>query len=164
MENNIGDKAVNGIGGHICNKFLIPLIHKALAACKRSRPKKGAANTFLANPWYDEECKAAKRTLKENGLNKENKKKYEKLVQTKKENYVNTRRKELISLGKHNPKGFWRELQQKRKQIQNNIRGVQWLDYAKFLYERTQGKNSPPIVNTSMELFTIEDIKQGIKN
>jgi len=48
-------------------------------------------------------------------LGKENKKKYEKSIHSKKEEYVNARRKELISLGKHNSKGFWREIQQRRK-------------------------------------------------
>jgi hypothetical protein len=37
---------------------------------------------------------------------KENKKKYEKSIHSKKQEYVNARRKELISPGKHNPKGF----------------------------------------------------------
>jgi hypothetical protein len=59
---------------------LIPIIIKALRACKRSRPKKRDTSTFMTNPWYDEECKSTKRSLKEKNLDKENKKKYEKLV------------------------------------------------------------------------------------
>ena len=35
--------------------------------------------------------------------------------------HVNARRNELISLVKHNPKGFWRDLQQRRKHIEKNI-------------------------------------------
>ena len=70
----------------------------------------------------------------------------------------------LISLGKHNPKGFWRELQQRKEQTENSITDVQWLEYVRLLYERFQKKDTPPIVETSMELFTVDDIKQGIKN
>jgi hypothetical protein len=105
----------------------------------------------------------AKRSLKERNLGKENKKKYEKLVHSKKEEYVNARREELISLGKHNPKGFWRELQQRRKKTKNNITNVQWLEYARLLYEQVHKKDTPPIVKTSVELFIVDDIKQGIK-
>ena len=61
------------------------------------------------------------------------------MIKIKKEMYV-TSRKELISLGKLNPKIFWRELQQKKKQTDNNISATQWLNYAKFLYERTREK------------------------
>jgi hypothetical protein len=68
-------------------------------------------------------------------LGKENKKKYEKLEHSKKEEYVNARREELISLGKQNPEGFWRELQQRRKQTENNITDAQWLEYVRLLYE-----------------------------
>jgi hypothetical protein len=54
--------------------------HKALSACKKSHPKKMATSIFSTNPWYDEECKVAKRSLKERNWGKENKKKYERLV------------------------------------------------------------------------------------
>ena len=70
----------NEMSGHVHSSFPIPIIHKALSACKRSPPKKRATSIFLTNPWYDEECKAAKRSLKERNLGKENKKKYEKLI------------------------------------------------------------------------------------
>jgi hypothetical protein len=64
---------------------------------------------------------------------------------------------------KTQPKGFWREPQQRRKQTKNNITDVQWLEYARLLYERVHEKDTPPIVKTSVELITMGDIKQGIK-
>lgn len=93
----------------VCNSMMIPLIHKDLEVCKISQPKKEASNTFPTNPWYNEECKAAKRLLKKE-TNSETLKKYKNLIKTKKESYVAARRNKLISLGKYNPKGFWREL------------------------------------------------------
>lgn len=67
-------------------------------------------------------------------------------------------------MGKHNPKGFWKELQQKRKQIENNIIEVQWVEYAKLLYEQTNEKCKPPTIDTLVELFLVTYIKQGIRN
>jgi hypothetical protein len=77
---NRADMTTNEKGGHVHRSLLIPTIHKALSPCKRSHPMKRATSTFPTNPWYDEECKATKRSLKERILGKENKKKYEKLV------------------------------------------------------------------------------------
>lgn len=93
---------------------LVPIILKALEKCQRTKAKKEANNTFPTNMWFDEECKLAKRKLRKS-MNKENKKKYEELLRAKKEAYVRMRRLELITLGKQNPKKFWKELQQKRK-------------------------------------------------
>jgi hypothetical protein len=71
----------NETGGNIVHSILlIPTIHKALSSCKRYHPKKRDSSTFPKNPWYDEECKVAKRSIKERNLGKQNKKKYEKLV------------------------------------------------------------------------------------
>lgn len=64
---------------HFVNKvMLVPLIHKALDECKRSNPRRDAKNTFVVNLWFDEECKMAKRKLRQGGTTKENKKAYEK--------------------------------------------------------------------------------------
>ena len=65
---------------HVHSNLLIPIIHKALSACKRSRPRKRATSTFPANPWFDEDWKEAKRYLREGKFNKENKRRYEKLI------------------------------------------------------------------------------------
>ena len=66
---------------HVHSSLLIPIIHKVLSACKQSRPRKRDTSTFPTNPLYDKECKETKRSLKEGKFNKENKRKYEKLVQ-----------------------------------------------------------------------------------
>ena len=74
------------VDGDVNSSLLIPTIHKTLSACKRSHPKKRDKSTFPTNPWYNEECKATMGYLKERKTNKENKNKYEKLVQLKKRN------------------------------------------------------------------------------
>ena len=89
---------------------LVLTIIKALEECKRSRATREAKNTFPANPWFDEECKRAKRNWKKN-MNRESRKEYDQLIKKKKEEYVNRRRIELINLGKSSPRKFWKELQ-----------------------------------------------------
>lgn len=37
------------------------------------------------------------------------------------------------------------------------------MEYANLLYERKQEKSSPPITNTTTKLFSVEDVKRGIK-
>lgn len=74
------------------------------------------------------------------------------------------RRKKLITLVKYNPKGFWREIQQKTKKTDNNISVAHWVDYVKLLYERYQEKSNPPIINSTTKLFLVEKVKRGIKN
>lgn len=105
--NNLSEgNKVNEEYVYVNSSMLISIIHKALNACKRSGSRKRATNTFPANPWYDEECKAAKRSIKEKDVSNELKKQYTKLIQAKMEEYVKARRKELISLEKRDPKNF----------------------------------------------------------
>lgn len=146
----------------VSKEALVPIILKALQKCKRTMPKKEAKNTSPTNPWFDEECKLAKRKLRKS-MNKENKNEYMELLRGKKEAYVRMRRLELITLGKQNPKKLWKELQQKRKQIINIITRIQWLEYTRTLYECEKDKYKPPIITATNELFTMEDTFQGIK-
>ena len=99
-------KENNDKKSHISKCFLIPLIKEALKGCKRTKIKKNISNTFLVNPWYDEICKAAKRKFKGRKENKTIIREYKQLIKSKKEEYVINWRKELIMLGKHNPKDF----------------------------------------------------------
>ena len=73
------------------------------------------------------------------------------------------RREELIFLGKNNPKLFWKELQTRKKQIENNITAYQWFEYAKEPYEQDPKVDPPPLVNTTTKLFIMQDIEVGIK-
>ena len=74
-----------------------------------------------------------------------------------------SRREELIFLGKNNPKLFWKELQPKKIQIENNIIASKWFDYARQLYEKVPKVDSPSLVNTDTELFTVQEVEMGIK-
>ena len=84
---------------------LVLTVIKALEECKRSKATREAKKTFLTNPWFDKECKMVKKNWKKN-MNRESRNDYDQLIKKKKEEYVNMRRIELISLGKSSPKKF----------------------------------------------------------
>jgi hypothetical protein len=74
-----------------------------------------------------------------------------------------SRREELIFLGKNNPKLFWKELQPKKVQTENNITASKWFDYSRKRYEQDPKVDPPPLVNTDTKLFTVQEVEMGIK-
>jgi hypothetical protein len=93
--------------------------------------KKSKTNCFPVNAWFDEECKKARRRWKESDKDKTKLKAYQQIVRKKKVDFMISRREELIFLGKNNPKLFWKELQPKKVQTENNITASEWFDYAR---------------------------------
>ena len=73
------------------------------------------------------------------------------------------RREELIFLGKNNPKMFWKELQPKKVQTENNITSSKWFDYARQLYKQDLKVDPPPLVNIDTKLFMVQEVEMGIK-
>jgi hypothetical protein len=97
---------------------LTKLIQSALTKCKIAKYWKSETNCFPVNVWFDEECKTAKKTLKESSEKEINIKSYKQIVRKKKVDFMISRREELIFLRKNNPKLFWKELQTKKKQTE----------------------------------------------
>jgi hypothetical protein len=123
---------------------LTNLIQSALTKCKRAKNRKSETNCFLVNVWFDEECKTTRKTLKESSHKEISIKTYKQIVRKKKVDFMISRREELIFLGKNNPKLFWKELQTRKKQTENNITTYQWFEYAKQFYEQDPKVNLPP--------------------
>ena len=119
--------------------------------------RKSETNCFPANAWFDKECKRARRNLRESNKTNLDIKAYKQILKNKKINFMFTRREELIFLGKNNPKLFWKELQPRKKQTENNITATQWFEYAKKLYEQEGGVGHPPLVNDTTNLFTAQE-------
>jgi hypothetical protein len=142
---------------------LTHLIQSALAECKRAKIKKSETNCFPVNAWFDEECKKARRRWKESNKDNIKLKAYQQIVRKKKVDFMVSRREELIFLGKNNPKLFWKELQPKKVQTENNITASKWFDYARQLYEQDPKVDPPPLVNTDTKLFTVQEVEMGIK-
>ena len=69
----------------------------------------------------------------------------------------------MITLGKSSPRKFWKELQQRKTQIENNIIGTKWLEYAKTLYKCDLGERRTMETKTTRDLFSQKDIIQGIR-
>ena len=69
---------------------------------------------------------------------------YKQILRKKKVDFMSSQREELTFLGKNNPKLFWKELQTRKKQTENNITTHQWFEYAKQLYEQDP-KAAPPL-------------------
>jgi hypothetical protein len=109
---------------------LTNLIQSALTKCKRAKNRKSKTNCFSVNAWFDEECKTTRKTLKESSHKEISLKAYKQIVRKKKVDFMISRREELIFLGKNNPKLFWKELQMRKKQTENNITAYQWFEYA----------------------------------
>jgi hypothetical protein len=81
---------------------------------------------------------------------------YKKIVRNKKVDF-------MISRRENNPNLFWKELQMRKKQTENNTTVYQWFEYAKHLYEKDPKVEPPPLVNTTTKLFTVQEIEVGIK-
>ena len=76
---------------------------------------------------------------------------------------MQTRREELIYLGKNNPKFFWQEIQPRKKQIENSITTNQLFDYARQLYEKESEVEPPPRINSTTNIFSLYEVEIGIK-
>jgi hypothetical protein len=124
---------------------LTNLIQSALTECKRAKNRKSETNCFPVNAWFDEEYKTTRKTLKESSHKETSLKAYKQIVRKKKVDFMISRREELIFLGKNNPKLFWKELQTRKKQTENNITAYQWFEYAKQLYEQDPKVDPPPL-------------------
>jgi hypothetical protein len=134
-----------------------------LLSAKEQKIKKSETNCFPVNAWFDEECKKARRRWKESDKDNIKLKAYKHIVRKKKADFMVSRREELIFLGKNNPKLFWKELQPKKVQTENNIIDFNWFDYARQLYEQDPKVDPPPLVNTDTKLFTMQEVEMGIK-
>jgi hypothetical protein len=112
---------------------------------------------------FDEECKKTRRRWKESNKDNIKVKAYKHIVRKKNVDFMVSRRENVIFLGKNNPKLFWKELQPKKVQTENNITASKWFDYARQLYEQDPKVDPPPLVNTDTKLFTVQDVEMGIK-
>ena len=114
------------VNSHIFTNF----IHRALSKCKRSKQRKSETIFFPTNVWFDKDCKLARRKLSDSNKTSLNIKVYKQIIKKEKTNFMITRREELISLGKINPKLFWIELHQeinKLKILLQPINGLSML-------------------------------------
>ena len=90
------------------------------------------------NPWYDKECKSARRAIKEvvdESLKMDKIKIYKALTKRKKRQCIRQRQENLLHLSKVAPKKFWRQILTRKTKYNNKIALHDWNSYLKKLYE-----------------------------
>ena len=65
------------------------------------------------NPWYDQECKDARKEIKQaptDSIKMDKINHYKALIKRKKRNYLSNRKENPLHLSKMSPKKFWRQI------------------------------------------------------
>jgi hypothetical protein len=81
-------------------------------------------NSRMTNPWYDKECKIARKVIRYASneclkLDKINM--YKALIKKKKMYYINKRQEELSQLYKMDPKKFWSQILNRNTKENNRV-------------------------------------------
>jgi hypothetical protein len=123
-------------------------------------------NNRTTNPWYDKECKIARKAIRDASneplkLDKINM--YKALIKRKKRYYINKRQEQLSQLYKLDPKKFWSQILKCNTKENNRIPLTDWNSYLKSLYEFPNAMDTIPIVPTKEEVFSLDDIEFGVK-
>jgi hypothetical protein len=119
------------------NKFSFEVSHKK--------------NNRTTNPWYDKECKIARKFIRDVSneplkLDKANT--YKALIKRKKRYYINKRKEKLSQLYKLDPKKFSSQILKHNSKENNRIPLADWNSYLKILREFPNAMNTISIVPT----------------
>ena len=118
------------------------------------------------NPWYDKDCKRARRKIKKSldeSLKIDKIKTYKALTKRKKMQYIHKRQEKLLHLSKVAPKKFWRQILTRKNKYNNRISLHDWNSYLKKLYESPNVIDNSETLLTMVEVFLLEDIDFGVK-
>jgi hypothetical protein len=124
-------------------------------------------NNRMANPWYDKECKIARKSIRDASneplkLDKINM--YKSLIKRKKMYYINKRKKQLLQLYKHDPKNLWSQILNRNTNENNRIPLREWNSYLKCIYEFPNAMETIPIILTKEDVFSVDDIEFKVKH
>ena len=117
------------------------------------------------NPWYDKDCKSARRTIKEVAdeyLKIRKIKIYKALTKRKKRPYIRKRQENLLHLSKVSPRKFWKQILIKKTKDNNKIALHYQNSYLKKLYESPNVMDNFETLLTTKEVFSLEDIDFGV--
>ena len=84
----------------------------------------GNKRNSKTNPWYDKDCKIARRAIKEavdESLKINKIKIYKALTKRKKRQYIHKRQENLLHISKVAPKKFWRQILTRKTKDNNKI-------------------------------------------
>jgi hypothetical protein len=124
------------------NKFSFEVFHKK--------------NNRTTNPWYDKECKIARKSIRDASneplkLDKINM--YKALIKRKKIYYINKRQDQLSQLYKLDPKKFLSQILKRNTKENKRIPLTDWNSYLKSIYEFPNAMDTIHIVPTKEEVF-----------
>jgi hypothetical protein len=120
----------------------------------------------MTNPWYDKECKIAKKSIRDasnESLKLDKINTHKSLIKRKKRNYIRKRQEQLSQLSKLDPKKLWRQIIIHNTKENNMIPLREYNSYLKSLYEFPNAMYTIPIVPTKDEVFSLDDIEFGVK-
>jgi hypothetical protein len=123
-------------------------------------------NNRTTNPWYDKECKIARKAIRDasnESLKLDKINTYKALIKRKKMYYINKRQEKLSQLYKLDPKKFWSQILNRNTKENNRIPLRDWNSYLKSLYEFPNAMDTIPIVPTKEEVFSLDDIEFRVK-
>jgi hypothetical protein len=123
-------------------------------------------NNRTTNPWYDKECKIARKSIRDasnESLKLDKINTYKALIKRKKSYYVNKRQDQLSQLYKLDPKKFWSQILKHNTKKNNRIPLREWNSYLKSLYKFPNAMDTIPIVPTKEEVFSLDDIEFEVK-
>jgi hypothetical protein len=106
-------------------------------------------NNRMTNPWYDKECKIARKAIRDasnESLKLDKNNTYKSLIKRKKRYYINKRQDQLSQLSKPDPKKFWRQILNRNTKENNMIPLKDSNSYLKSLYEFPNAMDTIPIV------------------
>jgi len=118
------------------------------------------------NPWYDNECKHARREIKKStneSLKVDKINKYKAPIKRKNTYSINKRQEKLLRLSKTDPKKLLRQILTCKTKENNKISLEDWNSYLKKLYESPKVVDNFQALLTTKQVFTSKDIKFGIK-
>jgi hypothetical protein len=123
-------------------------------------------NNRTTNPWYDKECKIARKAIRDasnESLKLDKINTYKALIKRKKRYYINKRREQLSQLYKLDPKKFWSQILRCNTKENNRIALRDWNSYLKILYKFPNAMDTIHIVPKKKEIFSLDDIDFGVK-
>ena len=118
------------------------------------------------NPWYDKDCKSARKEIKESldeSLKIDKIKLFKFLTIRKKMQCIHKRQENLLHLSKVDPKEFWRQILTRKTKDNNRISLHNCNSYLKRFYESPNGIDNFETLLTTGEFFSLEDIDFGVK-
>ena len=90
------------------------------------------------NPWYDQECKDARKEIKQSttySIKMDKINHYKALIKRKKRHYLSKRQEILLHPSKVASKKLWRKILTRKTKEENKISLKDWNSYLKKLYE-----------------------------